>query len=110
MESAAQLRLLKVNDNIHLREDRLNTSIYFTSNSAQYGSAVYVADETYFDVCSGVYSVSKSTAISNVGCFIQVFSEATDLAEKSSTLNIEFITSEPKSTVNSTVIFGGLLD
>ena len=42
MESAYQLRLQKVNNNINLREDRLNTSIYFESNSAQYGSAAYV--------------------------------------------------------------------
>ena len=50
MESTAQLWLQKVKDNINLREDIPNTSICFTSNSALYGSAVYVADETNFDV------------------------------------------------------------
>ena len=53
LESGAQLRLQKVKDNVYLRGDKLSTSIYFTSNAAQYGSAVYVADETYFGVCSG---------------------------------------------------------
>jgi hypothetical protein len=28
----------------------LNSSIHFTSNTAEYGTAVDVADETYFDV------------------------------------------------------------
>ena len=110
MESAAQLRLLKVNDNIHLRKDKLNTSIYFTSNTAHYGSAVYVADETYFDVCGGDHSTINSTVTSNAGCFIQVFSEATALAEKSSIISIEFINNEHNSTINSTIVFGGLLD
>ena len=110
MESAAQLRLLKVNDNIHLRKDKLNTSIYFTSNTAHYGSAVYVVDETYFDVCGGDHSTINSTVTSNAGCFIQVFSEATALAEKSSIISIEFINNEHNSTINSTIVFGGLLD
>ena len=70
LESGAQLRLQKVRDNVNLREDKLNTSIYFISNSAHYGSAVYVADETYFGVCSGDCSTITSTVTSNAECFI----------------------------------------
>ena len=52
-ESAAQLHIQKVSDDLNLSEDKVNTSIYITANSAQDGSAVYVADETYFDICKG---------------------------------------------------------
>ena len=69
-----------------------------------------MADETYFDVCSGIYSVSNSTVTSNAICFIQVFSEATTLTKKSSNVSIGFITYDYNSTIGSTVIFGGLLD
>ena len=110
LESAAQLRLQKVSDNVYLREEELNTSIYITSNSAQYGSAVYVADETYFDVCSGNHSSTATTVTSNAECFIQVFSEATPLSEKLSSVSIEFTMNDLKYSIGTTVIFGGLLD
>ena len=107
LESAAQLRLEKVNDFLNPRKIKLNTSIYFTSNIAEYGAAIYVADETYFDVCRGRYSVIKSTATSNAECFVQVFSSSLALAAESSAANIEFTTNDDE---NYTVIFGGLLD
>ena len=108
LESAAQLRIQKVGDAVYLREANLNTSIYFTSNFAWYGAAVYVADETYFDVCGGRYSMMNITATSNAECFIQVFSETTALAEKSITY-IEF-TMHDHDFSTSSIIFGGLLD
>ena len=49
MESVAQLRIQKVKDYYPTRK-KLSPSISFVSNSAQYGEAIYVADETYFDV------------------------------------------------------------
>ena len=55
-----------VKDKLHLHEDKLNTSIYFTSHSAQYGSADLVADETYFDVCGGDQSTVSSTVTSSL--------------------------------------------
>ena len=110
LESAAQLRLEKVNDYLNPRKIQLETSIYFTSNSAQFGAAIYVADETYFDVCSGGYSVINSTATSNAECFVQVFSSAPALAKESSATNIEFTISDNENYTASTLIFGGLLD
>ena len=108
LESATQLRIQKVGDAVYLREANLNTSIYFTSNFAQYGTAVYVADETYFDVCGDRYSMMNTTATSNTECFIQVFSEITALADES-IINIEFTTHDHDFSL-STIIFGGLLD
>ena len=112
LESGAQLRLQKVKDNVNLREDKLNASIYFTSNSAHYGSAVYVTDESYFGVCNGDCSTITrlSTVTSNAECFIQVFSKASSLLDKPSSVSIEFTTSKSDSFTGSTIIFGGLLD
>ena len=58
----------------------------------EYGSAVYVADETYyFNACDGAwgYIKNKSTpaAISDAECFIQVFSQARDSPEGSRIAN-----------------------
>ena len=72
-ESAAQLRIQKVSDDLNLSEDKVNTSIYITANSAQDGSAVYVADETYFDICKGSHSLSYIIGTTDTECFIQVF-------------------------------------
>ena len=106
LESAAQLRIQRVSDVTTLQDAKLNTSIHFTSNRAEYGTAVYVADETYFDVCSNLYNTINSTATSNADCFIQVFSEATIEANKSSIANIEF----REDNFSKSVIFGGLMD
>ena len=106
VESAAQLRIQKVSDITNLVDAKLNTSIYFTSNRAQYGAAVYVADETYFDVCGNWYNEINGTATSNAECFIQVFSEARVSAKESSVANIEFETDD----FSTSLIYGGLLD
>lgn len=66
LESTAQLCLQNVKDKLYPHEDKLNTSIYFTSTSAQYGSADYIADETYFDLCSGDHSTVNSTVTSSL--------------------------------------------
>lgn len=71
MESAAQLRVQKVRDFFYA-EEISRPSISFLSNSAQYGEAIYVADETYLDVCDGVHSLKTATN-SHAQCFIQVF-------------------------------------
>ena len=108
MESAAQLRVQKVRDYI-CAEETSRPSISFLSNSAQYGEAIYVADETYLDVCDGVHSLKTATN-SHAHCFIQVFSNASNLiASKGNTkYNIEF--SFSGTQITSTIIFGGLLD
>ena len=108
-ESGAQLRMQKVGDDAILSEDKINTSIYFISNSAQDGLAVYVADESYFDICGGSNSVNNIIATANTECFIQVFSDAKALTKELNPISIEFINNNNNCT-DSTVIFGGLLD
>ena len=109
IESAAQLRVQKVKDSIHV-EKISQPSISFLSNSAQYGEAIYISDETYLDVCDGVHATLKAVATSHAQCFIQVFSNASySIASKGITkYNIEF--SSSRTQITSTVIFGGLLD
>ena len=110
LESAAQMRLQIVGDDISLRKDEVNATIYFISNSAQDGSAIYVNDETYFETCGGSYSVIYNIVTTNTECFIQVFSEASALNKKLGTASIHFITMDNSSSTDSTIIFGGLLD
>ena len=100
----------KVGDDATLSDHKINTSIYFVSNFAQKGSAVYVADETYFDVCGGSNSVINAIATANTECFVQVFSDAVALTKELGTTSIKFVTNDSSSTTGSTVIFGGLLD
>ena len=112
-ESGVQLRMQKVGDDAYGTDSdgKINTSIYFVSNFAHKGSAVYyVADETYFDVCGGSKSVINIIATANTECFIQVFSDTVALTKELGTTSIKFITNDSSSVIGSTLIFGGLLD
>ena len=107
LEDGTQLRIQKVGD-LHRQTAQLSTSILFAFNVAdEHGSAVYVADETYFfDVCDGGYN-STLTDTSYAECFFQLFSEARDLTEEPSIANlVEF----RKNDSPTSLIFGGLLD
>ena len=70
LESSTQLRIQKISDVTNLKDAKLNSSIHFASNTGEYGTAVYVADETYFDVCNNLYGTANSTTTSNADCFI----------------------------------------
>ena len=101
LESAAQLRIQKIG-NIR----KTNVSMFFTSNSAHYGNAIYVVDETYFDVCARQSNTINSTAASSAECFFQVLSQSRPLIFEPNFISIEFnINSSSRST-----IVGGLLD
>ena len=107
LESSAQLRIQRIGDITNLFQDtKLNSSIHFTSNTAEYGTAVYVADETYFDVCNNLYGTANSTTTSNSDCFIQVFSESTIKSNESNIPKIHF----RANNISKSMIFGGLLD
>ena len=73
LESAAQLRIQKVGDVTNLLDAKLNFSIYFTSNTAEYGTAVYVADETYYDVCGNLYGTINSTQLAMLTASFKCF-------------------------------------
>ena len=113
LESAAQLRVQYVNDTpVISSEVNLNTTVYFTSNLAEYGSAVYVADETYIDVCDYNISNMKTTAASKAECFVQVFSQVSASTKRYNITSMEFTTvnANYENHTESTIIFGGLLD
>ena len=109
LEAGAQLHIQKVSAvELNPSGAELNASILFAFNVAdEQGSAVYVADEIYFfDICDGGYD-STLTDSSYAECFIQVFSQARQLAEESSIANrFEFRANNSPTSM----IFGGLLD
>ena len=109
LESAAQIRIQKISYFLNPHKVKLNTTIYFLSNLAVYGAAIYVADESYIDVCDGGFSSIEGTT-SNVECFVQVFSSESPLATECSDPNIKFTTNEYENYTAPTLIFGGLLD
>ena len=78
-----------------------NISLYFASNKALEGEAIYVSDDTYFEVCgTQPYRLSE--------CFIQVLTpqSRTDYNLISNLTTVEFTESNSKNSL----IFGGLLD
>ena len=75
LTSAAQLRIQKTGSHLNPYHLKLNTSIYFMSNFAQNGTAIYVDDETYPDICEGGYNMRKGGDISGNQCFVRVFRE-----------------------------------
>ena len=74
--------------------------MHFTSNSADVGEAIYVTDETYFEVCA----ISDNSLARTNECFIQV--TTTYHNNDTFLVNIQFNSSDD----NNSMIFGGLLD
>ena len=99
LASASQLCVQKVGE-LGLGRT-VNVSVFFTSNTADYGEAIYVVDETYFDVCARGPSVMSTTE-----CFIQILSPPMTENKEPSLVSIQF------NGVSSSkpAIYGGLLD
>ena len=108
LTSAAQLRIQKAYTSPYNKT--LNTSIYFISNFAQNGTAIYVDDEMYPYTCDGSYNLKIDRDNSSNQCFFQVFSRISALGNMSKQPNIEFTTKHRGNNSASPVIFGGLLD
>ena len=78
-----------------------NRQVYFGSNSADSGRAIYVNDETYFDVCQ---------RNENSECFFQILSPGTTINNQYHPISIEFATNNDSQIDDSVLIYGGLLD
>ena len=105
LESASQLRIYKTGE---LPPGHYSEALplSFDSNSANFGNAIYVRDETYFDVCSR--SVYSSSASSTTECFVQVLSPLRTFNYQYQLMSIEFAVGN--GSVTSAIIYGGLLD
>ena len=105
LELAAQLRIQKTQFN-NTNVEYIN--LHFTSNSADYGEAIYVIDETYTEVCAaGRSTTDKLNVIDRTTeCFIQVLSPQTTKGHKYHLVSIEFTPSD----ITKSHIYGGLLD
>ena len=94
LESSAQLRIQKIGD-VNLEDTKLNSSIHFTSNTAEYGTAVYVE-----------MKLILMYAIINADCFILFFSESIINSNESNVSKLHFRAND----ISKSTIFGGLLD
>ena len=102
--SASQLCIYKTGG--RLIDNNSKNVLYFDSNSAEYGEAIYVSDETYYDVCSRPMHSSSVTA--STECFIQVLSHQTTFYHRYHLRSIHF--AQSNSFTESSVVYGGLLD
>lgn len=104
LESNSQIHVQKTGDIYHKKKS--NISIYFISNNANFGTAIYVVDETYFDVCSRE-PINPYSSTTN--CFIQVLSQTlSSLTLVCDTFSIMFIPGS--DNCSGSIIVGGLLD
>ena len=101
LESTSQIRVQKTGD-FYPKKD-VNISIYFTSNIADFGEAIYVVDETYFDVCARIPNNGSAD------CFIQVLSQTAVSTYEPDMTSIKFTTDNYSNCSGSTIV-GGLLD
>ena len=70
--------------------------VSFINNSANYGGAIYVADDTNLDAC-----------LDNRDCFVQVLTDAPDIDLES---HVNIIFSKNTATEGGSNLFGGLLN
>ena len=96
LESNSQIYIYKT------RSKSSNINLYFTSNNALEGVAIYVNDDTYLEVCD-----TQPHGLSE--CFIQVLTpqSTTDYNLISNLTTVEFTQS---NRTNKSLVFGGLLD
>ena len=95
LESYSQIFIFKT------RSNASNISLHFVSNEAHDGEAVYISDDTYFELC-GIHSHRLSE------CFIQILTprSRSDYNLISNLTTVEFT----GISNSSSLIFGGLLD
>ena len=80
-------------------------SLHFTANSANYGGAVYVADETNSQQCTSVSYMNLSV---DTECFLQVISPVSIDAMMYNYVSIDFAQNTAK--ISGSTLYGGLLD
>lgn len=108
LESASQLRIYKSGD-VPCGHYGETSPVTFDSNLADFGNAIFVRDETYFDVCSGsVYS--NSISATSTQCFLQVLSPQYTFNHQYELVSVDFVMSNNSQAIRSTTIYGGLLD
>ena len=85
--------------------NKMNINFQYINNSANYGGAVYIADETNFGTCaSESYQIQSTTT----ECFIQPLSVGTYVIYTKSSILVKFINNA--GSISGSDIFGGLLD
>ena len=80
-------------------------AIHLINNSADYGGAIFVADDTNRGTCSSG-QVHTITAFTQSECFFQIIAIANDLY----TFRDAFSFADNSATISGSLLYGGLLD
>ena len=105
LEANSKLYIVQYSPSFH-RDRSSDYSISFTSNSAEYGGAVYVDDYTNsIGTCTGTSSYTQSP---RTECFFQVLSRHLIYDSHLYTSHIEFLNNI--AVKSGSILFGGLLD
>ena len=103
LELNSKLYVLVINGYRYFNE--MDFNFQYINNSANYGGAVYIADETNFGTCaSESYQIQSTTT----ECFIQPLSVGTYVYYRKSSILVKFINNAGR--ISGSNIFGGLLD
>ena len=101
LQANSKLYIVLLNSVVH--------TLHFDNNVAEYGGAIYIADETNRDTCVG--NAETSTPTSSTDCFFQTlafFSENIDSADEVLNKTLNFTNNIAKKAGGN--LFGGLLD
>ena len=101
----SQISLLK-NEPDYVCDDNLNVRLDFTSNSAENGGAIFVADNTY----DGVLCQGAHTEINQAECFIQTLSAYSSVTIGANFVFINTFFTNNTAHQSGSDIYGGLLD
>ena len=97
---------LEVNSKFYIASALNTISIQFINNTAQYGGAIYVNDETNNGTCTS--SQKTVTAASESECFFQSISVITDTRPLVLERNVLFLNNH--ADISGGSLYGGLLD
>ena len=88
--------------------------VSFTRNTAMYGGAIYIADNTYFKICESTIQNGKERSSiihsksTSVECFFQVLVITLGIIPNITSINIGF--TENYASISGSDLYGGLLD
>jgi predicted outer membrane repeat protein len=119
LESNAKLYILRKEMMVHERFLRIYKSrplvnisaLTFTANSADYGGAIYVADNTNSATCTSVRNQPNSIASTSAECFFQVLLLSNySFTEESVYLKSYLRFENNIANISAATLYGGLLD
>ena len=108
LELNSQFYLTQLFKRVHNGSQVAKRAIHLFNNSAEYGGAIYIADDTIIGTCSsGSHMANTVTAISQSECFFQIIAIRNN-AYYTFRDAVSFVGN--KAHMSGSLLFGGLLD